>query len=439
MNTASRTRIFLAALIVSAGFAAGPGQAQTTTVNGVACSSANVVSVTFSAGVLNIQTGGCGGAVVPQPVSTLPPSITGLSVASGPPGTAITITGANLGGATVSIGGVSANAGNNSGTQIFTNVPINATVGAGSIVVTTSVTPAATIAFAVTTPPPAAAPSISLVSPVSAPINTVVTITGTGLTGAAVTIGGVAATIGASSSTSITTTVPANAPLAAGSVVVTTSAGSASSAFTVTAAAAGQDVSIDGMTLPQKSKSAFAIPPFHGGLNGAGSEVNAYAMPPARCNTTPALTRSWQHNIDLDNYKSQNAFDFFVMQANESLSYKFTVGNVDAAGGFVYNDGANAVVRPTFISISTAPCDFDASKLVLGANRDSCYQTGLNGNSVNWANISGPLPSAYCRLQKGTTYYMNIRFQDARPASVGGSPTTDSCTSGNCGGIIQVL
>ena len=439
MNTVSRTRIFLTALMVFAGFAAGPSHAQTTTVNGVACSSANVVSVTFSAGVLNIQTGGCGGAVAPPPVPTLPPSITGLSVASGAPGTAVTITGANLAGATVSIGGVAANAGNNSGTQIFTSVPTNATVGVGSIVVTTSVTPAATIAFAVTTPPPAAAPSISLVSPVSAPINTVVTITGTGLAGAAVTIGGVAATIGASSSTSITTTVPANAPVAVGNVVVTTSAGSASSAFTVTATPLGLDVSIDGMTIPQPSKRAFAIPAFHGGLNGAGSEVNAYAMPPTRCNTTPALTRSWQHNIDLDNYKSQNAVDLFVMQANESLTYKFTVGNVDAAGGFVYNDGANAVVRPTFISISTAPCDFDASKLVLGATRDSCYQTGINGNSVNWANISGSLPSAYCRLQKGTTYYMNIRFQDARPAALGGSPTTDSCTSGNCGGIIQVL
>ena len=51
----------------------------------------------------------------------------------------------------------------------------------------------------------------------------------------------------------------------------------------------------------------------------------------------------------------------------------------------------------------------------------------------------GPLPAAYCRLIKGNTYYMNIRFQDGRPASIGGSPTTDSCITGNCGGIIQVL
>jgi hypothetical protein len=199
------------------------------------------------------------------------------------------------------------------------------------------------------------------------------------------------------------------------------------------------DVSIEGITLPNPSKQAFVFGPGHAGANGAGNEVNAYAMQPTRCATTPALTRSWQHNIDLADYKGKNAFDFFVLQANESLSYKFTVGQVDASGGFIYNDAANAVVRPTFISITTAPCDFNIAKLEVGPNRDSCYQTGLNGNSVNWANITGTLPAAYCRLVKGQTYYMNLRFQDARPASQGGSPTTDSCTSGNCGGIIQAL
>ena len=211
---------------------------------------------------------------------------------------------------------------------------------------------------------------------------------------------------------------------------------SANFAITVTAA----DVSTDGITLANVSKFAFIIPPYRDFLlNGAGPEVNAFPMAPSRCSTVPALSRSWQHNIDLADYKSKNAFDFFAMQANESLSYKFTVGIVDASGGFIYNDTANAVVRPTFISITTTPCDFDTSKLVVGALRDACYQTGLNGNSINWANILGPLPGAYCRLVKGQTYYMNLRFQDGRPASIGGSPTSDSCTTGNCGGIIQVL
>jgi hypothetical protein len=209
-------------------------------------------------------------------------------------------------------------------------------------------------------------------------------------------------------------------------------------AITVTAA----DVSTDGYTLANVSKFAFITPTLdfpNFRLVGAGDEVRAYALNPTRCSTTPALMRSWQHNIDLADYKGKNAFDFFVMQANEALSYKFTVGMADVSGGFIYNDAANATVRPTFISITAVPCDFDVSKLAVGPSRDVCYQTGLNGNSVNWANITGPLPDNYCRLVKGRTYYLNLRFQDARPADQGGSPTTDSCTAGNCGGIIQVL
>ena len=202
------------------------------------------------------------------------------------------------------------------------------------------------------------------------------------------------------------------------------------------------DVSTDGVTLPNVSKIGFVVPPerIFPLINGAGYEVNAYSMDPTRCATTPPLTRSWQHNIDLADYRGKNAFDFFDMPANESLSYKFTVGIVDASGGFIYNDAANARVRPTFLSITTAPCDFNVSKLVVGPGRDACYQTGVNGSSINWANITGSLPAAYCRLVKGQTYYINLRFQDARPTDEGGSPTTDSCTGvGNCGGIFQVL
>ena len=184
--------------------------------------------------------------------------------------------------------------------------------------------------------------------------------------------------------------------------------------------------------LPNPSKLAFVNGPIHTGANGAGPEVNAWALDPARCNTQPPLTRSWQHNIDLMNYKSKNAFDFFSMNAGEALSYKFTVPMNDMSGGIIYNDSATAIVRPTFISIATAPCDFDRTQI---GKPSTCYVTGLNGNSLNWANITGALPSSYCRLVKGQTYYFNIRFMDARP----GMPSVDSCITGNCGGIIQIL
>jgi hypothetical protein len=197
------------------------------------------------------------------------------------------------------------------------------------------------------------------------------------------------------------------------------------------------ELALDHTQMPDPSKQAFMAAPQHDNLNGA--LINAYAMSPARCSTTPAVTKSWQHNIDLRDYKSKNAFDLFGMGPNEALSYKFVAYTEDASGGFIYNDNAIALVRPTFISITTTPCDFDVSKLVVGPGRDPCYQTGINGNSINWVNTSLVNP-AYCHIVKGQTYYVNLRFQDGRPASEGGTPTSDACPVGAvCGGLFQML
>ena len=376
---------------------------------------------------------------VDPPRAAVAPTITSVIPTSGAVGTTVIITGTGLGGAnSVTINNTPATITANTGTQIITTVPVGAVVAIGGLTVTTAVAPAYSVPFTVTQPSTVAAPTITTVTPSSASVGTAVTITGTGLGGANVTIGGILATVAAGSATSITTTVPSGASLGAGTVVVTTSGGSISSPFTVNAASVG-DVSFDGVPIPNPSLLPFQVPAFHGGLNGAGAEVNAYSMNPARCTTTPPLTRSWQHNIDITAHKTRNALLFFAMNAGEALSYKFTVGDVDVSGGFLYLDASNANIRPTVMSITSAPCDFNTDKLVIGPNRDACYQTGINGNGVSWANITGPLPSSYCRLVKGQTYYFNIRFQDGRPASLFGSPTTDSCTSGPCGGLLQVL
>lgn len=134
------------------------------------------------------------------------------------------------------------------------------------------------------------------------------------------------------------------------------------------------------------------------------------------------------------------AVDNFVLNPDESLSYKFTVGNLDERGGFNYGESAQSGgnIRPAFMTVTTAPCDFiNANKLIPGISRDNCYQTGLNGVFLMWSNVTGALPETFCRLVKGQTYYMNIRFQDARPESMGGTPTKDSCMS-VCGGAIQI-
>ncbi|HMD24036.1 MAG TPA: IPT/TIG domain-containing protein [Streptosporangiaceae bacterium] len=160
------------------------------------------------------------------------PAVTGLSPSSGTTagGTAVTITGANLGGATVSFGGAAAKIAADSGTQIAVTSPPGS-AGAVSVTVTT---PGGTSSGNFTYVIPA--PAISAISPSSGSTQggTTVTISGANLASAtSVTLGGVAAKIAVDSGTQITVTSP---PGTAGTVTVTvtTVGGTASGSFTYT-------------------------------------------------------------------------------------------------------------------------------------------------------------------------------------------------------------
>jgi len=165
------------------------------------------------------------------------PSVTGFSPTSGPVGTSVTITGANLTGTTaVTFNGTSQPSFtvNPAGTQITAAVPANATTG--PIAVTTpGGTAASSTNFTVTVAPP----TITGFSPASGPVGTSVTVNGTALTGAtAVKFNGTAATtFTVVLATQINATVPTGAT--SGPISVTTPGGTATSTagFTVTAAA----------------------------------------------------------------------------------------------------------------------------------------------------------------------------------------------------------
>jgi len=153
-----------------------------------------------------------------------PPTVSTVNPASGAPigGTTVTITGTAFTGATgVTIGGNAATA-----VTVVNDTTITATTPAGStgtasvLVTTPNGTNAANTLFTYL-----AAPTVTGISPHAGPLSggQVVTITGTGLTGAtAVTIGGTAATnVTVVNSTTITATVPAGSAGTA-SVLVTT-------------------------------------------------------------------------------------------------------------------------------------------------------------------------------------------------------------------------
>jgi hypothetical protein len=121
----------------------------------------------------------------PQPAQTAPPTITGVSPASGAGGTTVTITGTGLTGATsVSFGSTS-----RSTPTAVTDTRLSAVAPPGltgtvAITVTTPAGASAPSSVAQFTFATSAPPSVTGVSPASGAAGTTVTITGTGLTGA---------------------------------------------------------------------------------------------------------------------------------------------------------------------------------------------------------------------------------------------------------------
>jgi hypothetical protein len=151
------------------------------------------------------------------------PAVSGLSPSSGTTagGSAVTISGTNLGGASVSFGGAAATVTGDSGTQITVTSPPGS-AGTVSVTVTTPGGSAGAGRFTYVTPPPA----ITAISPSSGTTDggTTVTISGTNLAGAtSVSFGGVAGRIASDSGTQITVVSPAGKDTVY--ITVTTAAG----------------------------------------------------------------------------------------------------------------------------------------------------------------------------------------------------------------------
>jgi IPT/TIG domain len=192
-----------------------------------------------TAGIVDVAVttaaGGTGTGTDLYSYAASPPTVATISPTSGPPvgGTAVTITGTNFTGTPqVTIGGVAA-----SQVTVINSKTLTAVTPAGTgsnvpVIVTTSFgsSTAADIYSYTAQTPPAAAPTVSSVSPPSGPLSgsTPVTINGTNFTGAtSVTFGGNAATNVAvnANGTQITALTPAGTALGFVSVSVTTPAG----------------------------------------------------------------------------------------------------------------------------------------------------------------------------------------------------------------------
>jgi hypothetical protein len=405
--------------------------AQSFQLNGAttSCTSANIVPT--SSGV-NVQASPVGCIVVGSTGGGTTAVVSSISPSCANAGSAITINGQNLAGATsVVVGGqtVSPPFTSISATAIQLSVPATATAGAGTLTVNTPVG-SPTIGFQVGN---CVAPTITLVALSTAPTVAVttapggskVTLTGTSFTGASVAVGGSPVTITAGgTATQIEITLPSVASTSG--ITVTNAIGSVTAPFTVIADPGIGDRDKNGTLLPIPSKVPYIIP----GAGGNGAGVNAYDMDAAaRCgNANPAVTKNWQHNIDLANYRAYQATDEIIMGGGQTLSYRFTAP-AGALSLISFNETTFTAFRPSMMSISTKPCDFDVSKLQ-PATRDYCYVNSSTLNAVYYHVTSAPVAAPYCKLIPDQVYYLNVRF-----LNVGGTPT-DSCTNGSCGGIL---
>ncbi|GLW18164.1 hypothetical protein Stsp01_49070 [Streptomyces sp. NBRC 13847] len=243
-------------------------------------------------------------AVGPYPA----PTVANISPSTGPASgnTVITITGTNLTAATVTIGGnpatvVSVNA---AGTQLTAITPPGA-VGPATVTVTT---PGGTATLPGGFTYQSTAPTLVLINPTCGPVagGTLITILGTNLTGASVTIGAIPA-LGVTvnpSGTQLTAIVP---PGAAGpaTVTVTTPSGSASlpGAFTYAAtptltgitpnngpAAGGTVVTITGTNLTGATVTIGGTPATCATVNPAGTQITATTPPGAVGPATVTVT-----------------------------------------------------------------------------------------------------------------------------------------------------
>ncbi|BDH09222.1 IPT/TIG domain-containing protein [Streptomyces hygroscopicus] len=229
-------------------------------------------------------------------VILLAPTVTSISPAQGPAtgGTVVTITGTNLSGATVTFNG---NAATNlfynaAGTQIIATTPAGVP-GPATVVVTTSVG-TATLPGAFTY---AAAPTTSGITPAQGPVagGTFVTITGTDLIGATVTLCGRPASnvIVNPAGTQITAITPPGTPGTC-PVVVTTPSGASTvpGGFTYLAvpvltciapgqgpAAGGTVVTITGTGLTGATVTFNGVPATAVSVNPAGTQITATTPP----------------------------------------------------------------------------------------------------------------------------------------------------------------
>jgi len=410
--------------------------------------------------------------------SGLSPAISGFNPTAGPVGTPVTVTGTGFWGLTnVTFNGTAASFTVQSASQFTTTVP--AAAADGPITAMNSAgTGASATHFDVTLP----VPTISLVTPGSGPVGTPVVIAGANLTGAtSVQFNGTSAAFTVSSSTQISTTVPAGATT--GVVTVQTPGGIAAypAGFTVTAGGPTLDLSIDGLYVTQASQTYARGVPLVKGRNGflrvfaKANQVNS-ATPSVRVRIYNGPTLVNTYSIPAPSASVPTSITEGTLSSSWNLSLPATdiqagysiLADVDPAGAVAEADEANnqypasgsplllgaLVVQPfrtTFLPVTQSSLTgnitpgnlaawtdraermypFETVDSLLGATYTT--STALQADGTGWSALLGEIESKRIADGFGTTrYYFGVVATGyaSGVAGLGYVPGSSASTSG---------
>ena len=369
------------------------------------------------------------------------PTISSFTPASGPVGTVITVIGTNLGGSTTTawVGSAhDASLANVSSTSVTISVPSDAPVASDQLSI---IAPGGQVwsgqNFTVTA---AAAPTITSFTPASGPVGTVITVTGTNLSGATTT-----AWVGAAhdaaltnvSSTSVNVTVPADAPVSADQLTVFTAGGTAFSGsnFTVTASSQGPTAP-SGLTATAASSSQINLS-WTASTDPAG--VTGYLI--QRCQGASCSNFAQIASV------AGTVTTYSNTSLAASTSYSYRVQATDAAANLSAFSGTATTSTPSGSDTAppTAPTGLTATAAstsqinlgwmastdnvgVTGYRVERCVGTGCSG----FAQIATSTTTSYPdpNLTAGTSYSYRVRATDAAGNLSGYSSVVSTPTSG---------
>ncbi len=297
-----------------------------------------------------------------------PPVISSFSPGSGPVGTLVTITGSGLTGTSaVTFGATAAtNVTVISDTSITVNVGVGTALGGETITVTApgGSTPSSS-QFTVVLPPPV----ISSFSPGSGPIGTVVTITGSGLTGTS------AVTFGATAATNVTV-------ISDTSITVNVGAGTAMGGETIT-------VTAPGGSTPSSSQFTVVLPP---------PVVSSFSPGSGPVGTVVTITGSGLTGATAVMFGSLQASTFTV-NSDTGITATVPVGattgtiSITTAGGTAIGTAFTVIPPPVITAVAPAQGDVGTAVAISGSGFSGATVVSFNGTDAAFTVISDSLVS----------------------------------------------